>query len=355
MNSDRYKSIPSHHRGSPKCLPKKLQPVTYIKKFPSDQMNVLKNYDPKMIAVSFVKGKSGLNNSISKLPNDPSVYRCRSEILIFDKNKVYLGRKQDGSYKIPGGGWEKDEPHSMAAVREAMEEARIVVDDAVFVLAYTNDHGKVKDWVKADIPEKYQWTKDLTELYIGNYAGAFNGHIKKLDQDDLVKYGKFYPIQEVFHSLKPAHQEAVRQYLLATRYTERASDKEYGPIEKHPIKDGFQYTIKNQSGATVSTASCFDYRIKDFDYWLIADVDTKKAHQRNGLASSIIDQIYQDASQNGKGVYVLVKKDNTGAIQFYKHLGFRSVKTYTIKSEVFVVMSKGNVSIEPLRKSNFSS
>ena len=142
--------------------------------------------------------------------------RGRSEVLVVDsKNKtVYLAFKSDGSYSIPGGAWEPDENRIQSSVREAQEEARLNVTDVIYSNSYVELDSKPRQWMMEKIRKENWWYGRYSEVYIGEYAGKFTGHINEVDKDDMIKIGKFYKIKEVYDKLLPYHRKAIDDYML---------------------------------------------------------------------------------------------------------------------------------------------
>ena len=101
------------------------------------------------------------------------------------------------------------------------------------------------------------------------------------------------------------------------------------------------------NGKEVSHISYYDYDIENFDWILIANVETKKQYKRHGYAEILIGELYKDIStesKNEKGLYLLVKVNNVPAINLYKKLKFSEIRYYTIKDEEYIIMAKGNKS-----------
>lgn len=120
------------------------------------------------------------------------------------------------------------------------------------------------------------------------------------------------------------------------------------------IKTAHAYKFKNKKGTVVSKLNFYDYKIKDFDWVLIANVETKQSHRGKGLASKLINELYADISKNNKGVYLFVKHDNTIAISLYKKLKFDTIKKYTLKDGEYIIMGKGSADKKQFNGRNFS-
>lgn len=115
-----------------------------------------------------------------------------------------------------------------------------------------------------------------------------------------------------------------------------------------------QYTIKDENGKTVSEAKLYDFDIPGFNWLLLADVETSEKHRGQGLATSIVNKAYDDAKNQGKGVYLLVRQNNDTAIKLYEKLKFDTVKPYDIDDKSYFVMAKGEEDFWKLKEMNFS-
>ena len=127
-------------------------------------------------------------------------------------------------------------------------------------------------------------------------------------------------------------------------------------IVKTPIiKTKNTYMIKNDKGTIISKLSYYEYKVKNFDWILMSDLDTKPDYRGKGLANKLINELYSDISKNkNKGLYLFVKSDNQVAIKLYTKLNFKKVKNYTLKDGEYIIMAKGNADISQLNKMNFS-
>ena len=176
--------------------------------------------DPEIIETYGFVSSNNIYNENIKIKGFDKWLRGRSELLIMDKDKVYL-KKDNKGYSIPGGGWEKDEDHNLSAIRETNEEARIKVKNVSYVGSYASFF-EPKDWVKERISEENWWYGEYTELYIGEYDGEFKGHVDKIDQDKAMESGKFYNIKSVYKDLISVHQEALDNIIKEDTYMTEA-------------------------------------------------------------------------------------------------------------------------------------
>ena len=157
-------------------------------------------------------GPTGLWNSLVKI--DGLVLRARVETLVIKKDlqQVYMHITNftKKKYRIPGGSCEKDVPNYIQAMNECNEEARIKVKPS---LINTGVHyiKRYKNPYKYDgIRKELSWVGLYTEVYVGEYDGPFTGKVDDRDKDDaMYKYGKFYPISEVYDILSDKHKEVI--------------------------------------------------------------------------------------------------------------------------------------------------
>lgn len=133
--------------------------------------------------------------------------------------------------------------------------------------------------------------------------------------------------------------------------TESVDDVTNKPI----IKTKNTYMIKNDKGTIISKLSYYEYKVKNFDWILMSDLDTKPDYRGKGLATKLINELYSDISKNtNKGLYLFVKSDNHVAIKLYTKLNFKKVKNYTLKDGEYIIMAKGNADMSQFDKMNFS-
>lgn len=105
-----------------------------------------------------------------------------------------------------------------------------------------------------------------------------------------------------------------------------------------------EYLFLNENNEIVAKAQYFQYDIPSFDWILIANVDTKKKYRRMGLATKLINQIFEDIDNNMNGVYVFVKYNNENAIKLYKKCKFKILKKYKLHNEEYFIMYRGKQS-----------
>lgn len=102
-----------------------------------------------------------------------------------------------------------------------------------------------------------------------------------------------------------------------------------------------QYYIKNNN-KIIASINFYDYEIDNFDWILIANVETDAMYRNRGFATLLISTLYNDIKYK-KGLYLFVKPNNINAINLYKKMGFELLKRYKIKNEMYNIMIKGDV------------
>jgi len=208
--------------------------------------------DPEIIDSYGFISSDGIYNENVKIKGFNKWLRGRSELLIIDKDKVYLKKDPKKGYSIPGGGWEKDEDHNLSAIRETNEEARIKVKNVSYVYSYASFFDP-KDWVKEKISKENWWYGEYTELYIGEYDGQYKGEVEKIDQDKAMESGKFYDIKSIYNDLIPVHQEALSSIVNEAMSWKESDNKiksikniYYGLTEAESKKKSLIYKGKNK-------------------------------------------------------------------------------------------------------------
>lgn len=153
--------------------------------------------------------RHGVWNAIKTLPSDNRIYRDRVETIIVKNNKeVFVKRKPDGEYYLPGGSKERDIPDIEQAANECREEARINVrniESTGITIKTVNKPSKYD--------EKFIWTGALTDVYIAEYDSLFKGSIEKVDKDPFILSGKFYPVKQCLKFFNDEHREALIWFL----------------------------------------------------------------------------------------------------------------------------------------------
>jgi 8-oxo-dGTP pyrophosphatase MutT (NUDIX family) len=155
----------------------------------------------------------GTYNCVVNVSGVEKPLRGRGEMLILDKTgtKVYLVFKEDGTYKVPGGGFEPDESHLEGTIRECREEARLEViaayDTGVrYVVMFKDDPDTT---TQKDLPPENRFYGFYTEVFVGTAIDTYSGNLDTVDIDEFMTTGEFYDIKEVYSKLTPEHKKAL--------------------------------------------------------------------------------------------------------------------------------------------------
>ncbi len=191
--------------------------VSYQDEYYTESTDEIVPDDSKIEEVYF-KNNGEHANAYVKAKGIDKPLRGRSEVLIINGDKVYLCFKDNGEYRLPGGGWDENEPHEKSAIREAKEEAKINCTDIKYISSRisVNDNA-IEKCKKENVPEEDWWYGWYTKLYVADYSKKFTGYINKEDRDDnMVKNGKWYDITEVWDKLYPDHKDALKNQMVVS-------------------------------------------------------------------------------------------------------------------------------------------
>lgn len=152
-------------------------------------------------------------NAIVTSSNDNKIYRHRVETLIIRNNKeVFLKKRPDNTYVLPGGSTERDIPDIDQAVNECREEARINVKNIMSTgLSYKKmDSSRSKTWAK-NLP--VHWDGYIVDIYIAEFDNYDHRHVDDVDKDPYIQSGRFYSFKECFKIFRKEHRESLSNYL----------------------------------------------------------------------------------------------------------------------------------------------
>lgn len=155
----------------------------------------------------------GIWNSILTLSEDPGrLYRGRVECLIINDNKVFMSRKPNNGYRLPGGSFEIKNDNETQCYNECKEEARILVKNIKNTgIIYTKTYSHPVDWAR-NLP--VQWTGQYIEVYVADFDRYYNGTINFDDRDeDMYNNGEFYNIDDVYDILRDEHKKAIDKFV----------------------------------------------------------------------------------------------------------------------------------------------
>lgn len=156
-------------------------------------------------------GSNGVWNSIKKFSGDDTIYRERVETIIIRNKEVFVKKRLDKTYFLPGGSTEKDLDNISQAINECREEARINVKNIQSSGITYKEKIQTPAWVKHECT--VEWNGNVTEIYVAEYDSQYTGHIDDEDKDPFIKSGSFIPIKECFKLFRPEHREALFWYL----------------------------------------------------------------------------------------------------------------------------------------------
>jgi 8-oxo-dGTP pyrophosphatase MutT (NUDIX family) len=176
-----------------------------------------------------------LINSYVEVEGFDKPLRSRSEVLIIkDGNKVFCDKLQAAASRIkpdsfpyPGGSWEQGEDHGKTAQREAQEEARINTTNLRYAGNYVIKMKHPEPWCALHLPKSEWWYGYYTEVYVADYSGEFKGNVPLVDQDDLGDKGKFVPIKDIYHKLRPVQKHGIDAF-----------------VYKKSVKEDVEFTIE---------------------------------------------------------------------------------------------------------------
>lgn len=156
-------------------------------------------------------GDNNVWNSIMVIPGDNHVYRHRVETLIIKNKNVFVKKKPNGEYYLPGGSTEKDVDDAEQAVNECREEARCKVSNIKFTgISYKTLMDKSKIYAKDYL---VKWDAMYTDIYTATYEGKDHEPVDSVDKDRFIESGQFYPFKECLKFFNKDHKAALLQYI----------------------------------------------------------------------------------------------------------------------------------------------
>lgn len=181
----------------------------------------------------------GVWNSILRV--DGELLRGRVEVLILDGDKIFLQLYDDGTYRIPGGSFEKGVFNKDQAAAEAKEEARILCKNVTYSGV---NYIRFFDKKYKQEPGRIYWAGTYNEVYVAEYDGQYHGRINEIDRDyNMYTQGKFYPLSMVANKLKAPHQEAlkdiIKDVMISQSYSTSISANIQESTKKIPDDDNF--------------------------------------------------------------------------------------------------------------------
>lgn len=319
-----------------------------------------------------VVDKRGIYNACVITDAYPRPLRGKSEMIVIRGNEMFLNKSSRNSqYRLPGGSWDKGESHKESAIRETKEEARIIISgDPEYITTRIEIHQEPNEWVRKNIPENDWWYGYYCEIYIGAYGGEFSGHINKNDRDDnMVKYGKFYPIDEVYDMLIPEHKYAIDKYFKripepttessGMSYLEKLSHNELSNLVRSDkpvlinknMVDSYNYDPDENENEHVvfyySDKGDFVGVVEVYDSKMISGLYVEDLYHGQGFGTKLL----LTAIDKFGGNQLLVDKDNSHALKLYKKFGFDIVGRKTIHGNSLILMKLNRDKYERFKSS----
>ena len=156
-------------------------------------------------------GDNNVWNSIMVIPGDNHVYRHRVETLIINNKNVFVKKKPNGEYYLPGGSTEKDVDNEEQAINECREEARCKVKNIKFTgISYKTYMDKANTYYKDYL---VKWDASYTDIYVADYDGKDHDPVENVDKDRFIESGRFYPFKECLKFFRKEHKDALLQYI----------------------------------------------------------------------------------------------------------------------------------------------
>ena len=151
------------------------------------------------------------NNVITLDEYPGKLFRGRVEVLVLKENKLFMYMKDNGKYRIPGGGFDKGVLNKDQAFIETKEEAKLIIENIKYTgVTYAHVYDDV--WLNDD--KEIPYHGNYNEVYIATYKEDYHGYIRKgLSDMELTNKGKFYELSEVQDILREQHKEALMNML----------------------------------------------------------------------------------------------------------------------------------------------
>lgn len=281
----------------------------------------------KAIAQGGYYNTDGDWNSVITLEEYPDkIFRGRVEVLVLKEGKIFMFLKNNGTYRVPGGGYDRGVLNKDQAFIETKEEAKIIIQNiretgVKYISFYKN---KIKN-TERDI----DCDGSFTEVYVADYKGEYEGRIRKgLSDSELTNKGEFYDIDEIRDILTEPHKQALFN-LLNNAVTESATtDNDLILTAQH-----FQTILRNLH----NKADCY-HCIHNIDIesddggWVFAQYninspseaeDVKKfVNYCNGTIRTTIYRGYVEEPQSYKpgAGFLFIKNDINESKYYYPYL-----------------------------------
>lgn len=162
----------------------------------------------------FTNGKGETRwNSIVQKPGDNRLYRKRVEtIIVRNKKEIFVKKKPNGEYFLPGGSTEKSVDNIVQAENECHEEAHMVVKNMT-PTGITYTEVKPSPTWASESKTPVVWDGYITEVYIAEYGGMYKGSIEDADEDPFIRSGRFYSAKECMRFFRKEHKDAFLNWM----------------------------------------------------------------------------------------------------------------------------------------------
>ena len=191
----------------------------------------------------FVKSDDGVDNCCVKVNGYNHPMRGRSSMITLKNengNWYVLCKQNKDDYGVPGGGWNKDEYPTDAAIRELHEETLSDVTNLSRLgelIEYSDDINGVKQWVKDHVANPDDWWYGYySQIFVGMYNGKYTGNVS--DEDRETGYS-WKLVSDVESEFPEEYKEAIHTYLSIDGNV---------PLNESNLTKEFRYVINEEDG-----------------------------------------------------------------------------------------------------------
>ena len=155
----------------------------------------------------------------SLIVKDGKKYRDRVEILLFDeKGRLFIGRKSNGKYTIPGGSSEPYMPCARVQVVHECEEEALITPKNVRRAGYYermyDDNNPMGEWFKT-LPIIYDGM--MVDVYTGQYDKPYTGEVEEKNRSQALANGEFVDVESIWDELIPEHKAVIMSYWMGLK------------------------------------------------------------------------------------------------------------------------------------------
>lgn len=307
----------------------------------------------------YIKSDDGVDNCCVIIKGYDKPMRGRSSMILLrydqDGVKVLCRDNNDGSYGVPGGGWDKGETSLEAAKRELGEEVQRVAKDIIFMgtlIEYRNSESKVADWVKQHVDKKDWWYGYYSEIFVGIDNGEYDKPVNDKDKESGFKW---IDINTAIKQFPKEYVTAVKEYINSKNKVYNYHNKFFNEAEDKSVIDK-NFKKKDNKILSFTTFDIHDKKalpyIKNDSYLqkinlselngeIIVDLNEDNIIGRflvmtgknEGFIGSVRvygnykgygfgHMLIDDAINKYNGTDLIVLRDNEVAIKLYKSHGF---------------------------------